>query len=61
MTPEREAQIRDRLAVVRSHVEADMALDLLQELDHLRDVTDSISKLLIGALKTEQSCPPDQL
>jgi hypothetical protein len=36
MNAQREKEIRDRLDIVISHIEADMALDLLEELDQLR-------------------------
>lgn len=37
MNAQREKEIRDELNVVISHIDADMALDLLEELDKLRD------------------------
>ena len=37
MKPDREREIRARLAIVISSIDADMAMDLLEELDSTRD------------------------
>jgi hypothetical protein len=37
MNPHREKEIRERSQIVKSHIEVDMVLDLLKEIDRLRE------------------------